>query len=258
MACINCTKMLAAPSCRNLAKTRVPWELPDCAARDMPLLPLHGVQVPAFLDAPGRQAVETAVVAGLGLLASAAVLGPAAAALIAWRRRRYRPLPGSQKGQHESSASTEAVGLLAAKRRKRARLGALLRSELGGSQGDGIELLPMEVLPAALAHHLGSGQWTAAQTRGGSAAGSAVGPQGAATAGERHPLLAAGWAPSDAAGGDSSASYDARQWRLHTHSVCMSIGDLKVSRTGCRLLLLLLLLLRRRRRRRRRLLLLAL
>ena len=213
-----------------------------------------------------------AVILGMPLLLLL-LLGGGIAGQAVWRRRRlrrdaaggYRPgrqiLPHAwqQQQQHNyalqlaaeshaaSGAAREGSGPQLRLRRQ-ARLAALLREELGSQQQRGIEMLPLDAQPAALAHQLGSLRKTAiagavasaAAARAAAAARGAyvanwvpeeaqqlLGPQHAS---DVEPLAGLAAAATSAGGGwhSSAAAPISRQWRLPTNSLQVSPNQLEV------------------------------
>ena len=191
-------------------------EIPPCAmypvadqgAQGASGLAANGTHAPAASTAaPGMS------LAALAPLAAAAAAGAAGRVLWRCRRRRLHSQQGPDcemllqagREQQPDRQVDGSAGDRAALTR-RARLAALVSSEIGGS----IEVLPIAGLPAALAHQLapleGSGQ-------GSPLAAEAQGPPPAGRAG----------------GGDANRS---RQWGLSTVSLQLKPGALEVGGSG--------------------------
>jgi hypothetical protein len=260
--------------CRYIKGSAVDPALPACAALAMPNSDLSQLEGTGTLRARTQQQSPGALVAGM---ASLAVLCAVAAAGVAGRvvLRRGR-LRQAEAGQH--SHSREMHSLLHRQRQRRTssaagssernvaeeggspllpmnrgqdRLAALLHAELGSQQHRGIEMLPLEALPAALAHQLGSLR-TAEKSSG--AARSAASRAGAAA----RAADVAQWVPKEAQqlpptqqagevemdllpgvnqaggmpgiqGGYGSMPPPSRQWGLPTDSLQVSPGQLEVS-----------------------------
>ena len=210
-------------------------------------------------DASQRQRLPlpAASLAALLLLA-ALVAGGALGRVLLHRKLRQRGSDCQQHGAHSAlprqrhsrtawhtGAATEpATAGGATQPRKRARLVALVEAELDSANSQGIEMLPLDALPATLAHRMGSMRRhpprpaSTVQTsfrRGWSAPSSAAGKQH--LDGEAQHLLAV---PEEALLGSSgsqqpgharpqsSSQLDGRQWGLNTQSLRVRPGDLQV------------------------------
>ena len=275
--------------CRYINDTAVEPALPACVAIEMPKFDPSQVNGAGAPRERNQQQPPSTLVAGM---ASLAVLSAVAVAAVAGRvmLRRGQPRraePGAGQRSHEMhsllhhqrqrrtssvagsssrerSAAGEGGSPLLPGSRGQERLAALLHAELGSQQQRGIEMLPLEALPAALAHQLGSlrkatksaGAARAAASRAAAAAREAPAAAAAAAAraadvanwvpAEAHQLLSAqnageiglevppgvnqaGGAPSINEGDDGSAPPLSRQWGLPTDSLQVSPGHMEVS-----------------------------
>ena len=277
---------------RFIQDTAMDRELPPCVAHAMPQLWFPHTDRPQARQ--GRQprlsvfvSLAALLLVVLAVLALAATLAGRRAA----RRRRqlqwiaadrpardlYSLLHHNQQQRHSSAPALlhaeagEAGDAPMLSRRGQARLAALLQAELGGQQL-GIELMPLDALPAALAHQLGS--LRKAVAAGSSLQGSRRGTRplllaaaeeavaGGAGAADRlpedaDPLLSSGrWAAGldlrapgsrlaisasgsggRSGGGRSSSSSSgpptSRQWGLPTDSLRLPSSDLTVGNCLC-------------------------
>lgn len=251
------------PLHRNVKLTAVDTgALPDCVARDMSLLTISGNTTDASDDAPPPSpepsSGSSAGSPGLGLLAGALATAAAVAAAAAgrmqlrrrkaararlWRDAEAEELLGGAPHSATSSdgaaaaaagarARPSAGGLVCVNRRK--RLAALLSDEVQRGRGGAVEMVPMEALPTALAHQLGSSRWRslppARPARGSMAA---VPEEGAAAVSD---ALQHEWASMPPAAAVSSGGAGAtvhppasRQWQLPSESLRLQEQELEVS-----------------------------
>ncbi|EFN58982.1 hypothetical protein CHLNCDRAFT_137604 [Chlorella variabilis] len=103
--------------------------------------------------------MNTAVVASLAtLLPMAAIAAAATVGRLLWRRKLRRKAVAERletQGLLQRAGRAEGGRRGGSGDRKRARLTAMLRAQLGSDRRRGIEMLPIEVLPSGLAHQLG-------------------------------------------------------------------------------------------------------
>ena len=238
--------------------------LPACVHAAMPKLAQLGV------SAPQRR---LAVILGMPLLLL--LLGSGIAGQAVWRRRRLQwvaaggrrhgrqDLPHAwqqqQQPSHALQLATESHAAFRAaeagrdpqlRMRRQARLAAWLREELGSQQYRGIEMLPLDAQPAALAHQLGSLRKTAVAGGAGATAATVAAASAAARAAyvangvpeeAQHllgpqqaadvlPLPGLAAAVTSRAGGGPrpAAAPISRQWRLPTKSLQVSPNQLEV------------------------------
>ena len=231
--------------------SRAVWRevtLPLCAAASFSSMHMgstFSAKDAAFGSANGSLHVVLAAMVPLAALVAAATIGRAL-----WKRGQWtsqhqlrteeqqhgvllvpQPFSGARSGGDAMQLGQEGAMLHGT----RARLRALLQDAVRG-QREAVALLPLEALPAALAHQLGSMRGLLSASRGpqdSRAADSSSHLQRHLPAGDTQSLLggsaaSSAWLTSDVevAALDSNAS---RQWGLATDSLHVSLGVLMVS-----------------------------
>ena len=213
---------------------------PPCAARYMPSLLIDKL-LPKVCT-KSLHHMNTAVVASLAtLLPMAAIAAAATVGRLLWRRKLRRKAVAERletQGLLQRAGRAEGGRRGGSGDRKRARLTAMLRAQLGSDRRRGIEMLPIEVLPSGLAHQLGvlqdqekeAGSEAALLTR----AGAADLEQGIAAQLAR----AADSATTSQAWGPVAPSLrmSARDLEVRRAGGCMPIADWKPARVACCLL----------------------
>jgi hypothetical protein len=158
--------MLLPLCCRWITGTAVDPTLPVQCTVEGSTLKLHGPP-----DLPQRQGLPPSAASLVALLVLATlVAGGALGRVLWWRKLRQRGSDSLQRGTHSAGSSrrlqSRAAGHTgtsigpataggAPQPSKRARLAALVQAELGSAASGGIEMMPLDALPATLAHRLG-------------------------------------------------------------------------------------------------------
>lgn len=257
----------AASLCRGVKHTAVDTDaLPDCLERDMDLLTVgsNSTDTPDDDAPPSDGHSSSASSPGLallaGLFATAAVVVTAVAGRMllrlrkAGRRRLLRdaeaeellrsgPLSALSSSGAAASAAVasaggararpSAGGLVCVSRRK--RVAALLCNEVQRWRGGAVEMVPMEALPTALAHQLGSTlrrSHARLAGRGMAAVPEEGGPPGSEAALlERAP---AAFASAILGGAGAATPLPAsRQWQLPSESLRLQEQELEVKGGWC-------------------------
>ena len=251
--------MILPLCCRWITGTAVDPTLPVQCTVEGSTLKLHGPP-----DLPQRQGLPPSAASLVALLVLATlVAGGALGRVLWWRKLRQRGLDSLQRGTHSAGSSRRlhsrpaghtgtSIGPATAggapQPSKRARLAALVQAELGSAASGGIEMMPLDALPATLAHRLGS-IWRhpppPTNTPQGSLSSWAAAASAAAgqhLADEAHHLLAApdesllsmdrmGSREPAHARPQSTSQLGSRQWGLSTQSLRVRPGELQVR--GC-------------------------